>query len=276
MRHLFRSLILCATILCAAVSVAPVAKAATCADNVYPNIYASANADGSCPQGSHSVAAAATSVSCLDNRTNVTTVVQGQCPSGSTQLQDNMIGKGATNTNLGYVPLEPLPGEPDMTARNVDFGSILAALFKILIVVGGLVAVAALVVGGIIYMVSDVVNKKTEAKRRIKAAVWGLVLLLASYLILNTINPQLINSHAVLTPAPSIALPSRQQNTNPLATPMDCVNEGGDPYYGPNMNCNAAISNTSVMEQSGWKWCRAVTGTLTGNNNQPYVCMFKQ
>lgn len=93
--------------------------------------------------------------------------------------------------SLPYVPLEPLPGLDQSGTSN--FAGLVNTLFTLLISIGGLVAVAALVVGGITYMVSDVVDRKSESKSRMYAAVWGLVLLLASYLILNTINPQLVN-----------------------------------------------------------------------------------
>ncbi len=49
-----------------------------------------------------------------------------------------------------------------------------------------------LTISGIRYMVSDIVTSKEAAKKRITACLYGLVLIAASYLILNTINPQLV------------------------------------------------------------------------------------
>ena len=92
--------------------------------------------------------------------------------------------------NLCYTALEPLPGVP--SSGQTDFGTLVNAFFKILLSVGALIAVGALAVGGITYMVSDVVDAISGAKRRMYAALWGLLIIIASYLILNTINPQLV------------------------------------------------------------------------------------
>lgn len=60
----------------------------------------------------------------------------------------------------------------------------------------GLAGGAAFVVliwGAILYTVSGAVDKKSEAKEWIKGAIYGLILLLGAYLILYTINPNLVN-----------------------------------------------------------------------------------
>lgn len=54
-------------------------------------------------------------------------------------------------------------------------------------------AVLTIVVGGIMYMTTDVTETKGAAKERIMASFYGLLLLIASVLILNTINPDLLN-----------------------------------------------------------------------------------
>lgn len=48
-----------------------------------------------------------------------------------------------------------------------------------------------IVAGALTYMFSDVVGNKTKAIARIRNAMWGLVILVSSYLILVTINPEL-------------------------------------------------------------------------------------
>ena len=57
----------------------------------------------------------------------------------------------------------------------------------------GVAALGALIYGGILWTVSGAVSTQQEAKEWISGAIWGLVLLLAAYLILNTINPALVN-----------------------------------------------------------------------------------
>lgn len=95
---------------------------------------------------------------------------------------------------MGYVPLEPLPGQktcPPGQYCEADLPRFLGTAFKVIIVLGGLIAVATIVFAGISYMVSDVVDRKGWARRKVQSAVFALVLLLSSYLILNTINPDL-------------------------------------------------------------------------------------
>jgi|GEM_PF-1495879 len=54
-------------------------------------------------------------------------------------------------------------------------------------------ALGALVYGGFTYMLSDTITSKDDAKKCIWGAISGLVLGLAAYLILNTINPDLVS-----------------------------------------------------------------------------------
>jgi len=97
---------------------------------------------------------------------------------------------GCVGAGCTYTPLEPIPGLPQ-TGR--DFAGFLNGMFKLMFTLGGMMAVASLVYGGITYMVSEIVNKKEWAKKQMQAALWGLALLAAAWLILYTINPQLIN-----------------------------------------------------------------------------------
>jgi len=57
--------------------------------------------------------------------------------------------------------------------------------------IGSLLAILMIVIGGIRYTISEAVPSKEDAKGQISSAILGLVLLLASYLILNTISSEL-------------------------------------------------------------------------------------
>ncbi|MFH1346954.1 MAG: hypothetical protein ABIH10_01750 [Spirochaetota bacterium] len=59
-------------------------------------------------------------------------------------------------------------------------------------VVGG-AALGVLVYGAVLWTVSGAVSTKQDAIEWIWAAIWGIILLLGAYLILNTINPDLVN-----------------------------------------------------------------------------------
>ncbi|MBI2004660.1 hypothetical protein HYS79_00685 [Patescibacteria group bacterium] len=111
----------------------------------------------------------------------------------STQTTRTTCPPGTPAGELCYTPLEPLPGNIDESGKPGSFGSLLNGVFRILISLGGLVAVLALVIGGITYMVSDIADKKEQARKRISGALWGLLILISSVLILQTINPQLLN-----------------------------------------------------------------------------------
>lgn len=87
-----------------------------------------------------------------------------------------------------YIPLEPLPGQQK---GPLNFATYVGNAFKVFIVLGSMIAVGVLVFGGISYMVSEVVPHKDWARQKIQQAVWALLLLLSSYLILSTINPDL-------------------------------------------------------------------------------------
>lgn len=106
------------------------------------------------------------------------------------------------STNLTYVPLEPLPGIDQ--SGGAQFGDLVAGFFRILINIGAFVAVTVLVIGGITYMVSEATVNKFIAKEKIKAAFFGLAILAGAWLILNTINPELLKfKRDLLDPAPS-------------------------------------------------------------------------
>ena len=86
--------------------------------------------------------------------------------------------------------------QPDIIGKNhksqdVSLGNYLSLLFKTLIGLAGGISALIIVVSGLQYMLSEVPGVKTSAKGHIQEALTGLVLALASYLILYTISPDL-------------------------------------------------------------------------------------
>jgi hypothetical protein len=118
--------------------------------------------------------------------------------------------------NLKYTPLEPLPGESQLLNSQGQYtgnlGNLLNIFFKILLSLGAFTAVVMLVIGGITYMMSDVVSTKEEARHRIQSAFYGLLLIIGAVLILNTINPQLVNFNNVF---PAAGFGTAPITTNP-------------------------------------------------------------
>lgn len=102
----------------------------------------------------------------------------------------------ATPGQITYVPLEPLTVNGQQLPQSgapSEFPKLLQGLFRLLLGMGALFAVGSFVYGGIVYMTSEIVDNKAKAIKRIQSAMWGLLLLLGSWLILNTINPQLLS-----------------------------------------------------------------------------------
>ncbi|GMQ95341.1 MAG: hypothetical protein BMS9Abin13_454 [Patescibacteria group bacterium] len=117
-----------------------------------------------------------------------------------------ILAVGATQAFAqGYVPLAPLPG----VKAGTGLGEYIQTLFQIGIGIAGVLAVLMLVVAGIEY-IGGAGNPaaKSDAKERIRNALFGLILALSSWLILNTLNPDLLKTgldikKAVIKKAPS-------------------------------------------------------------------------
>lgn len=101
----------------------------------------------------------------------------------------------------GYTLLAPLPGLPETLDGDNILGTYLPAIFKLAIGLAAVTAVVMIVISGFQYMSSDAIMGKTAGKERAKNAVIGLILIIVSWLILNEINPNLLNVSFDLEPA---------------------------------------------------------------------------
>lgn len=91
-----------------------------------------------------------------------------------------------------YVPLAPIPGTT-LAGGGTDLPTYLAGVFKVGIAVAGALAFLVIVYGGFIYLSTDAITGKEEGKAYIGRAIGGLILALAAYIILNTINPAFVS-----------------------------------------------------------------------------------
>ena len=103
-------------------------------------------------------------------------------------------------TNTTYIPLAPIPGlekgvpfETDPSKNPCPFGKYLNIIIKLIIGFAAVLAMVMIVMGGIEYMTSDLVSSKEAGKETITHAILGLLIALGAFLILNTINPQLLS-----------------------------------------------------------------------------------
>ena len=122
----------------------------------------------------------------------------GTTPAPATTNTTNTITPCGSNCNLGYTPLEPIPGLTTDTGGKYDltsstgFANLISAVFKILISAGALLAVLSLTLGGVQYMTANSLGNKKNGLDRAKASIYGILLIAAIYIILNTLNPNLL------------------------------------------------------------------------------------
>ena len=106
---------------------------------------------------------------------------------------------GQVSAQLEYTPLAPLPGIGD-DGPVPDLAGYLVAVFQLAIGIAAALAVIMITIGGIQYMSTDSMFGKSEGKEKIKQALSGLLLAIAAWLILYTVNPDTLNFN--FNPAP--------------------------------------------------------------------------
>lgn len=89
-----------------------------------------------------------------------------------------------------FIPLVGIP-YVDTTDANLSLPGYVDALYKAAISIAAFMAVVKIIFAGVKYMLSDVVTSKEDAKKDIRGALIGLLIVVGAVLILNTINPQL-------------------------------------------------------------------------------------
>ncbi len=108
-----------------------------------------------------------------------------------------------------YTLLAPI-GNLTKIDKDTKLGDYLNVILKIAIGLCGALAVIMIVINGIVWMGSDSVFGHTEAKQRIGAAIGGLILALGAYMLLNTINSDLVGGSSINIEPVSIKLQSIQ------------------------------------------------------------------
>ncbi|MEK7471201.1 MAG: pilin [Patescibacteria group bacterium] len=104
----------------------------------------------------------------------------------------------AENYNL----LAPLPKTDGTTmssypTQDGNLSVYLNLMIKLFIGICAVLAVIMIVMGGIEYMTSELPGMKSEGKERIRNAIFGLLLALGAWTLLNTINPNLLKTNIV-------------------------------------------------------------------------------
>lgn len=127
-----------------------------------------------------------------------------------------------------YTLIEPLPCiadtgnncTPGQTIKKISLNTYIDYVFKFSIALAAFLAVVMIIYGGFLYMTSEVPGIKSDGKEKITNAIFGLIMILASYLILQTIDPRLVEVTTEITP---IAIKTEPINlfANQLANDLD-------------------------------------------------------
>ena len=92
--------------------------------------------------------------------------------------------------------LENIPGIGESTQCIETY---IKAGFNIFLGIASVIAIVQFAFGGLMYMMSEAVTSKEDAKKRMTSSVWGVLLILASYIILYQINPNILTTNIFST-----------------------------------------------------------------------------
>ncbi len=191
------------------------------------------------------------------NANNVTQMYNPANPAtyNTTQLQQPQTT--LSNGQLGYTPLEPVSNTITQYGTSAGLSSYLSSLYTLAVTIGGLLAVALLVVGGVRYMLSEAFTDIDKAKRQMRSALWGLLVILGSFLILYTINPTLLRFNLDI-PRPN------QQPSSTFAPVTGGLNLGGS-GGGGNLVNNSALTDAQYksLDDALNPLSQQITGTKT-------------
>ncbi|MBN2197760.1 hypothetical protein JW698_00975 [Candidatus Wolfebacteria bacterium] len=124
---------------------------------------------------------------------------------------------------------------------NEGFGALVNNFYTISLGLVGASALGVLIYGAILWTLSGAVTSKQDALQWIWGAVWGLILLMGAYLILNTINPDLIDlkepeiKQATLSEIKFSGWKPKEETTNTIRYNFDAKGE----QYNTREKCEA-------------------------------------
>ncbi|MFA5933995.1 MAG: hypothetical protein WC795_02120 [Candidatus Paceibacterota bacterium] len=192
---------------------------------------------------------------------------QGECATHLADYRAANPGPGITDCYTNYKLLAPLPGL-DQVNSQTSLGDYLAVIYKVGIGIAIALAVVMLVLGAMQYSTSEIVSSKEDGKNKMWNAIWGLLLAVGSYLILSTINPDLLKFNLNIETA-GVTLNANEDGLNTPTTEAD-----GNKYF-----CKGRAGVSGYGYQSGSDWfddapVRAVllekgitvSGSATNNN----------
>lgn len=132
------------------------------------------------------------------------------------------LGVGVFIANAqNYTPLAPLPGTftGAKGSEVTNMALYVSGAIKLLIALGGALAVLYAIIGGVQYVAASInPSAKADALGKVWNALLGLAIILTSYLLLNSINPNLVRFNFMLPPVGTSPLQQYQQLGGDVST----------------------------------------------------------
>lgn len=202
---------------------------------------------------------------CEQNRISNAASLDNGCSYSTTDISGTISIPGS-GTPGQYQLLAPLPANNPSGQVPTDLVGYIKGMYQLAISLAAVLAVFMVTYGGILYMSTDAYSQKSEGKEIIKQSLWGLTLLIASFLILSTINPKILDISAVLTdnlpPPPATQITSKCQSfdTRPTIPAGQAMLIETFPQPG----CSVTIYNKFTL-MSNMDACRIAAAKSTAN-----------
>ncbi len=200
------------------------------------------------------------------------------------------VGVDAVNSSTNsskYTLLAPLPGlkpcldwnsdpaKKDPGCMGANIGEYLNIIFKLLIGICAALAVIMLIVYGIMYMGEESIFGKVEAKSKMISAIFGLIIALGAWALLNTLNPALTGAGGFAISSANVQLDPLVHGDNPQtpqAGGMVCGTPGkykvgdlwpDDSTIRSSITSSGITINRNNCKTVGEQNCTSVTGLNT-------------
>ncbi|OGI63202.1 hypothetical protein A2818_00125 [Candidatus Nomurabacteria bacterium RIFCSPHIGHO2_01_FULL_40_12] len=193
-----------------------------------------------------------------------------RCSSGQ---EWDYINKKCVTPVVGYQLLVPLPGAgpngTDLTvfdsAEPFALSTYLNLMIKIILGLAAVLAMVMIVIGGMEYMTSELVSSKEAGKERIRGALLGLLIALGAYALLNTINPDLLNTEISISDA-----------TITVSDKDIIVSSNGQVSAGDGGPVNPNSVGTTCDSRTIMSAARSANQTITEGQAATFACLITQ
>ena len=156
-----------------------------------------------------------------------------------------------------YNVLTPLPGTTKSCAGSVcktDLSTYLPNMFNLMVGIAAGLAFIMITLGGITYATSDALSGKSQGKEWVTNAITGLLVVIGAYVILYTINPQILSFNIgitapVITPGASVV----------PGTPMTAAQIADDLAVRGMLATGIRVNNTACLT-GGTSGCTNMNG----------------